>query len=66
MDQLLRESNGSDDGRAKQFSYTFPVTEASYNNSRIVFDMGLIDGNEQEGTTITLSDVSLINMGKSQ
>ncbi|WP_342556029.1 carbohydrate binding domain-containing protein [Paenibacillus sp. FSL R7-0652] len=50
----------------QQFSYTFPVTEASYNNSRIVFDMGLIDGNEQEGTTITLSDVSLINMGKSQ
>ncbi|OWA33700.1 licheninase [Saccharibacillus sp. O16] len=48
------------------FTFTFPATETSYANSRIVFDMGRIIGNEQAGHTITLSDVSLINLGKTQ
>ncbi|WP_434751158.1 carbohydrate binding domain-containing protein [Paenibacillus amylolyticus] len=50
----------------QEFSYTFQATEASYANSRIVFDMGKIDGTEQADTTITISDVNLVNMGKTQ
>ncbi|KAA8783568.1 family 16 glycosylhydrolase [Paenibacillus amylolyticus] len=50
----------------QQFTFTFQANEASYTNSRIVFDMGKIDGTEQGDTTITLSDVKLVNMGKTQ
>jgi beta-glucanase (GH16 family) len=50
----------------QEFTFTFQATEASYANSRIVFDMGKINGDEVANTTITLSDVSLINMGKTQ
>lgn len=50
----------------QEFTFTFQATEASYPNSRIVFDMGNIDGDEQADTTITLSDVSLVNMGKTK
>ncbi|MNW70048.1 hypothetical protein D3C74_492250 [compost metagenome] len=50
----------------QQFTFTFQANEASYTNSRIVFDMGKIDGTEQGDTTITLSDVNLVNMGKTQ
>lgn len=50
----------------QEFTFTFQATEASYANSRIVFDMGKIDGTEQADTTITMSDVNLVNMGKTQ
>ncbi|WP_426334789.1 carbohydrate binding domain-containing protein [Paenibacillus silvae] len=50
----------------KEFTFTFQVNKSSYSNSRIVFDMGKIDGDEQTDNTITLSDVSLVNVGKTQ
>ncbi|OWR27103.1 licheninase [Saccharibacillus sp. O23] len=50
----------------QEFTFTFPATEDSYANSRIVFDMGKIDGTEQADTTIALSGISLVNLGKTQ
>ncbi|WP_408891991.1 carbohydrate binding domain-containing protein [Paenibacillus taichungensis] len=50
----------------QEFTFIFETTEPSYANSRIVFDMGSISGIEDGNTTITLSDVSLINMGPAQ
>ncbi|CAI6045882.1 hypothetical protein PAECIP112173_01195 [Paenibacillus sp. JJ-100] len=50
----------------QQYTFTFQATEPSYANSRIVFDMGNITGNEQVDTIITLSDVNLVNLGKVQ
>lgn len=50
----------------QEYAYTFEATEPSYANSRIVFDMGNISGAEDGNTSITLSDVSLINMGPAQ
>ncbi|MFC9708939.1 carbohydrate binding domain-containing protein [Paenibacillus sp. NPDC056933] len=47
----------------QEYTYTFEATEPSYTNSRIVFDMGNIAGALDGNTTITLSNVSLINMG---
>ncbi|MGC5772782.1 carbohydrate binding domain-containing protein [Paenibacillus pabuli] len=48
------------------FTFTFEAAEESYPNTRISFDMGNISGTEDGNTTITLSDVSLINMGPVQ
>ena len=45
------------------FTFTFNATEDSYANTRISFDMGNISGAEDGDTIITLSDISLINMG---
>lgn len=45
------------------FTFTFDTTEDSYPNTRISFDMGNLSGAEDGDTTITLSDISLINMG---
>lgn len=50
----------------QEYTFTFDTTEPSYANSRIVFDMGNISGAEDGNTTITLSEVSLINMGPAQ
>ncbi|MFS0868758.1 carbohydrate binding domain-containing protein [Paenibacillus xylanilyticus] len=50
----------------QEYTFTFDTTEPSYANSRIVFDMGNISGIEDGNTTITLSDVSLINLGPAQ
>ncbi|MFC7680400.1 carbohydrate binding domain-containing protein [Paenibacillus sp. GCM10028914] len=45
------------------FTFTFDTTEDSYPDTRISFDIGNISGTEDGDTTITLSDVSLINIG---
>ncbi|MMZ66930.1 hypothetical protein D1872_294650 [compost metagenome] len=50
----------------QEYTFTFDTTEQSYANSRIVFDMGSISGAEDGNTSITLSDVRLINMGPVQ
>ncbi|MFE6076558.1 carbohydrate binding domain-containing protein [Paenibacillus sp. NPDC057886] len=47
----------------QEFTFTFDATEESYPNTRLSFDMGNISGTEDGDTTITLSDVSLINLG---
>ncbi|WP_339242822.1 carbohydrate binding domain-containing protein [Paenibacillus sp. FSL R5-0517] len=47
----------------QEFTFTFDATEASYANTRISFDLGNIDGAEDGNTTVSLSDVSLINLG---
>ncbi|WP_072733051.1 carbohydrate binding domain-containing protein [Paenibacillus sp. ov031] len=47
----------------QEYSYKFEATEPSYANTRIVLDMGNISGTEDSDTTITLSDVTLINLG---
>ncbi|PQP81503.1 licheninase [Paenibacillus sp. PCH8] len=50
----------------QEFTFTFDATEGSYPNTRISFDLGNIDGVEDGNTTVSLSDVSLINMGPAQ
>jgi hypothetical protein len=50
----------------QEYTFTFDTTEPSYANSRIVFDMGNIAGAEDGNTTITLSGVSLTNLGPVQ
>ncbi|MFX3649971.1 MAG: carbohydrate binding domain-containing protein [Paenibacillus sp.] len=47
----------------QEFTFTFDATEASYANTRISFDLGNIDGAEDGNTTVSLSEVSLINLG---
>ncbi|MEK3921023.1 carbohydrate binding domain-containing protein [Paenibacillus sp. FSL K6-2393] len=47
----------------QEFSFTFDATEASYANTRISFDLGNIDGVQDGNTTVSLSEVSLINLG---
>lgn len=48
----------------QEYSYKFEASEPSYANTRIVFDMGNISGTEDSDTTITLSDVTLINLSQ--
>ncbi|NIK69720.1 carbohydrate binding domain-containing protein [Paenibacillus sp. BK720] len=45
------------------FTFTFDVTDQGYNTSRISFDMGNIAGGNAGNATITISDVSLVNLG---
>jgi hypothetical protein len=45
------------------FTFTFDVTDGSYDPSRISFDMGNIAGGNAGDTTITISDVNLVNLG---
>ncbi|MWC29584.1 carbohydrate binding domain-containing protein [Paenibacillus sp. MMS18-CY102] len=45
------------------FTFTFNATTDSYPNSRISFDMGNIPGGNAGQTAITISDVSLVNVG---
>ncbi|EFM08473.1 glycoside hydrolase family 16 [Paenibacillus curdlanolyticus YK9] len=45
------------------FTFTFNATTESYPNSRISFDMGNIPGGNAGQTAITISDVSLVNVG---
>ncbi|MFB9325576.1 carbohydrate binding domain-containing protein [Paenibacillus aurantiacus] len=45
------------------FSYTFDATADSYGNARLTFDMGNIPGGNAGPTAITISEVSLVNMG---
>lgn len=47
----------------QEFTFTFDATEASYANTRISFDLGNIDGVQDGNTTVSLSEVSLINLG---
>ncbi|GLX67774.1 carbohydrate binding domain-containing protein [Paenibacillus glycanilyticus] len=45
------------------FTFTFDVTDEGYNTSRISFDMGNIPGGNAGNAMITISDVSLVNLG---
>ncbi|TYP76398.1 carbohydrate binding domain-containing protein [Paenibacillus methanolicus] len=45
------------------YTFTFDATAESYRNARISFDMGNISGGNAGQTTITLSEVSLVNIG---
>ncbi|WP_235941606.1 carbohydrate binding domain-containing protein [Paenibacillus puerhi] len=45
------------------YSFTFDATSESYLQSRITFDMGNISGGNAGNTRITISDVSLMNVG---
>ncbi|MBY0116809.1 carbohydrate binding domain-containing protein [Paenibacillus xylanexedens] len=47
----------------QEFTFTFDATEDSYANTRISFDLGNIDGVQDGNTTVSLSEVSLINLG---
>ncbi|MGN7413044.1 carbohydrate binding domain-containing protein [Paenibacillus sp. SAF-068] len=47
----------------QEFTFTFDATEASYANTRISFDLGNIGGEQDGNTTVSLSEVSLINLG---
>ena len=47
----------------QEFTFTFDATEDSYANTRISFDLGNIDGEQDGNTTVSLSEVSLINLG---
>lgn len=47
----------------QEFTFTFDATEDSYGNTRISFDLGNIDGVQDGNTTVSLSEVSLINLG---
>ncbi|WP_160032069.1 carbohydrate binding domain-containing protein [Paenibacillus sp. An7] len=48
------------------FTFTFNTKENGYGNTRISLDMGNISGAEDGNTIITLSDVSLFNMGSAE
>lgn len=45
------------------FSFTFDAADAGYANSRISFDMGNLSGENDGQNTITISEVSLVNIG---
>lgn len=45
------------------FTFTFDAAADSYPNARITFDMGHLSGEHDGQNTITLSDVSLVNIG---
>jgi len=45
------------------FTFTFDAMDDSYANARISFDMGNLMGDRDGQNTITLSDVSLVNIG---
>lgn len=45
------------------FTFTFDAVDEGYTNARISFDMGNILGGNAGQTKMTISDVSLVNMG---
>lgn len=47
------------------YTFTFDASAESYRNSRVTFDMGNIPGGNAGDTAITISEVSLINIGPS-
>jgi len=45
------------------YTFTFEANKESYANARVSFDMGNMLGQRDSDTTITISDVSLVNIG---